>query len=221
MTQGPSPLKKAPRRSRRAEPEPLRKAAERARTIGRLISPHSTRDARELRDLDRRLSAFARERPRVGVVAVQPGSGASTVSRLIGRTLCGRTPTDGTLVEDFGSRRLRLEDLTALLVVTKAELSAIPAARDFVATLGEQRQFAFSGRVILVVNQLGSPAPVAATELKLAVDVRNLRRAGLLVVSLAHDPALAHAAADHIRWAPRTALTALRLGAAVLGGDGS
>jgi hypothetical protein len=186
-----------------------------------LVSPHSTRDARELRELDRRLNAYARDRPRVGVAAVQPGSGASTVSRLIGRTLCGRRLTDGAMVEDFGARRLRLDDLTALCIVTKAELAALPAARDFVAKLDEQRQFAFSGRVILIVNRLLPPAPEASTELKLAVGVRSLRRAGLLVVSLAHDPALAHTAAEHIRWTPATELTALRLGAAVLGGGGT
>jgi hypothetical protein len=220
MTQGPSPVGTPPRTSRRADPEPLRTAAEHARAVGRLISPHATRDTRELRDLDRRLSAFARQRPRVGVAGVQRGSGASTVSRLIGRTHSGRAATESGTVEDFGAGRLSLDDLTALFIVTKAELDAIPATRDFVTNLGEQRRSALPRRVIVVVvvNQLRPATLTTLSELRLGAAVRDLRRSGLFVVSLAHDPELAHGSAERPRWAPRTRLAALRLGAAALGG---
>lgn len=211
--------KAAPRRSRRAEPEPLRKAAEQLRAVGLLIGPHSTRDARELRELDRQLSTFARERPRIVVAAVQPGGGATTVSRLIDRTMGARLPSAGATVQDLGAGRLVLEHVTALCVVTKADLAALPATRDFLATLAEHWRFAFPGRVVVVVNQL-RPPELTPAELKLAIAVRDLRRTGLPVISLAHDPALAHARAEHVRWAPRTELAALRLGAAVLTGGG-
>jgi hypothetical protein len=206
-----------PRRPRRAQPEPWLKAAEHARNLGRLIGPHSTRDARELRELDERLSAFARAAPRVGVAAVAPGSGATTVARLLVRAHSTRTPAGDAAVEDFGAGRLHLDDLDALCVVTLAHPAALPAARDYLVKLRAEQDLGVEGRVILLLNH---PRPVRndlGTQLKLAAAVRQSRGAGLTVLALAHDPALAQVSADHLRWDPRTRLTALRLGAAVLG----
>jgi hypothetical protein len=212
----PKPPTVEPRRPRRAQPEPWLKAAEQARALGRLVGPHSTRDARELRELDRRLNAFSRHGPRVGVAAVQPGSGATTVTRLILRAHSNRTPAAAAAVEDFGAGRLNLDGLDALCVVTLADAATLPAALEFMAKLRSDDESAFAGRMILMLNHPRPRVTGLRTQLKLSAAVWQLRAAAFDVLSLAHDPALALGLTEHVRWDPRTRLAALRLGAAVL-----